>query len=402
REKRSKIEEDLKIYLDQHKLTLENVNRTVRILSALERYGANLDDLESLARVVSHLKDLGKNVGEILSMLGTAEGLKREIRILEEQRKSYESKLAELAATLEEKEMRLKDIVGAENTLSDLVELRKKLEGEIDEYQRRIEEQTRLLEKLADEYETLTGLKGSAHDIYRELQERKATIQKLDEEIARKSDTLKVLEEEVEAARSLLTLMQDPDNVRSDDLVGLSQQLLNIVKVRSGELPMLRPLEDSLLQNARKKVVELVWPAIRNEFVPKWVFDKLEKEMKEIIVRKTQLEQEVEKLEREVEELRKGKETPQQTVQQQAAKTEEAREFRLRSTGRALASIDKKVNVKCRSCSAYNLMYLPKYEEIEAAKNEKDELTLTCISCGKAISFEPSVLDRFYRGGNVE
>ena len=404
REKRSKIEEDLKIYLDQHKLTLENVNRTVRILSALEKYGANLDDLEGLARAVSHLKDLGMNVGEILSMLSTAEEFKREIRILEEQRKSYESKLAELAATLEEKEMILRDIVGAENTLSDLGELRRKLEGEIDEYERKIEEQTKLLEELAREYETLAGLKGSAHEIYRELQERKAMIQKLDEEIARKGETLKVLEEEVEAARSLLTLMQDPENIRSDDLEVLSQQLLNIVKVRSGELPMLKPLEDSLLQNARKKVVELVWPAIRNEFVPKWVFDKLEKEMKEMIVKKTQLEQELEKLGREVEELRKRTEAPQQPMQQQPAKTEEekAREFRLRSTGRALASIDKKVNVKCSLCSAYNMMYLPKYEEYEAAKNEKDKLTLNCISCGKAIFLEPSALDRFYRGGGVE
>jgi chromosome segregation ATPase len=322
--------------------------------------------------------------------------------MLEEQKKQHEARLGELSTVLEEKEKRLQDIVGAEDTLSDLGELRRKLEGEIGEYRRKIDEQVKLLDELAGEYETLIGLKGSAHDIYRELQERKSMIQQLDEEIARKGETLKVLEEEVEAARSLLTLLQDPENIRNDDLEALSQQLLNIVKVRSGELPMLKPLEDSLLQNARKKVVELVWPAIKNEFVPKWVFDKLEKEMKEMINRKTQLEQEVEKLSREVEELRKRTlervETPQQPVQQQTPKSEEERprEFRLRSNGRVLASIDKKVNVKCSICSSYNLMYLPKAEELEAAKNEKDKLTLTCISCSKTISLDPSALDRFY------
>ncbi|MEM3122737.1 MAG: hypothetical protein QW756_01470 [Nitrososphaerota archaeon] len=404
REKRSKIEEDLRIYLDQHKLTLENVNKTVRLMSALEKYGVTLEDLESFVRIVVRMKEMGWNTGEIIKVLESVETIKASVKELENERTRLESNVEALKNSIKEKEQKLKELTGIEPDIVSLAEVRNRLGEEVKALERRLDEQAARLEELAKEYEVLAGMKGTAHEIYRELQERKSMLQRLDEEIARKSETVKVLEEEVEAARSLLTLLQEPETVRKEDLEALSHQLNNIVKVRSGELPMLKPLEEPLIQNARKRVVELVWPAIKNEFVPKWVFDKLEKEVKELVSRKSQLESEVEALTREKEELKRRLAEIPISRQPAPARVDEgvARIFTLRDAGRELSATEKKVNVKCTHCTTFNLMHLPTYDELQSAIAAKDRLVLSCTSCGKSISLDPSVLTRFYRSGTYE
>jgi chromosome segregation ATPase len=397
KEKRSKIEEDLRIYLDQHRLTLDNVNRTVRLLSALNKYNVSLDDVESFAKVVGHLKSLGWDVGELVATLENLENLKERIEQLRSEKTKMEKELEKLGDTIRIKEERLKEIAGFELEISDLAAVREKLANELRDLEKRAGEQALRLEEMAHEYEVLAGMKGSANEIFKELQERKATLQRLDEEIAKKSETVRVLEEEIEAARSLLTLLQDPETVQKEDLEALSQQLNNIIRVRNGELSMLKPLEASLVQNARKRVVELVWPAIKNEFVPKWVFDKLEKEVKDLVARKAQLEGEVETLTKENEELRKRLlEKPETPPSPPATPEEKPRVFTIKESGRELSATGKKVNVKCPHCTAYNLMHLPTREEIQVAIDGKEKLALTCTSCSKLITLDPTVLSRFY------
>ncbi len=396
KEKRTKIEEDLRIYLDQHKLTLDNVNRTVRLLSALDKQGVTLDDLESFARVVGHVKSLGWDVGQLVEILENLESLKGRVGQLNEEKMELEKEIASMEETLRQKKEWIKEIAGFEPEIHDLARVREKLIAELRDLEKRASEQVIRLEELAHEYEVLMGMKGSAHEISRELQEKKATLQKLDDEIAKKSETVRILEEEIEAARSLLTLLQDPETVQKEDLEALSQQLNNIIRVRSGELPMLRPLESSLVQNARKRVVELVWPAIKNEFVPKWVFDKLEKEVKELVIKKSQLESEVDSLTKEVEELRKKLSERYEAPPPAAKPEEKPRVFVLKESGKVLSATEKKVNVKCPNCSAYNLTHLPSREEIQEAIAGRDKLVVTCASCGKTIMLDPTVLNKFY------
>ena len=82
KEKRRRIEEDLKLYMDQYQLTLDLVQRISKLVSALKERGLDLEDLRSALNVLESLKELGYDPPKILEELRRHEDLVREVEDL--------------------------------------------------------------------------------------------------------------------------------------------------------------------------------------------------------------------------------------------------------------------------------------------------------------------------------
>jgi DNA repair exonuclease SbcCD ATPase subunit len=305
------------------------------------------------------------------------------------------SKLEAIKKELESKEAALRDLINWEPEVKSLAEIRQRLENEIRQLEEKKNEMSAKVEELAREYEALYGFKGSAEEVFKVVEEKKAELERLTEEVNKKRETVELLEEEVASARSLLMLLQNPEMVSKEDLETLIRQLTNIVNVKTGELSMLKPLEKPLVENVRRRVVELIMPAIKNDLIPKWVFEKLEREFKEVVARKAQLEEEIERLKASI--------SQQAVLKQPTAETEAQKPsmfFRLLKKMVYLTEDGGvKIRLKCPYCQSINLVILPSRQELENAMNDRDLLVITCQSCGKDVSVDPGFLKtRFYPG----
>ncbi|MEM0349732.1 MAG: hypothetical protein QXD24_06095 [Candidatus Caldarchaeum sp.] len=394
-EKRRRIEEDLRVYMEQQKLTLETVNRVNNIIRAIEKYGINIDDLETLAKVAAKISETGtdfKQVFEAFAKLDETENKLRNTQALVEENSR---RLEEIEHEIQRKTAKLREISEIEPEFENISETMAKLRAEVASLEKREDELRQKIGGLTKEYEDLLGFKTDAASLLKLIEEKRTELNRLDEELARVRETLQTLEEEVASARSLLLLLQNPELVKREDLEILSRQLANISSIKAGEMPELKALEPSLLENVRKRVVELVMPVIRSELVPHWVFEKLEKEFKEVVAKKAQLEEENERLRNELNQL-KGTKT--QTTTQSSPQL--PRKFQLLKQKTELSSDSGiKIKLKCVYCQNSSLMILPTKQELEEAESTNDILVTTCGSCGKDIPIEPRFLiDRFFKG----
>jgi chromosome segregation ATPase len=394
-ERRQKIEEDLKVYLEQHNLTLETVNKVIAILMKLQQYSLDVTDLENIARAAAKIKEMGLDVETVFDKFAKLEEAEQRLQRASAEYESILSKLEAIKKELESKEAALRDLINWAPEVKSLAEIRQRLENEIRQLEEKKNEMSAKVEELAREYEALYGFKGSAEEVFKVVEEKKAELERLTEEVNKKRETVELLEEEVASARSLLMLLQNPEMVSKEDLETLIRQLTNIVNVKTGELSMLKPLEKPLVENVRRRVVELIMPAIKNDLIPKWVFEKLEREFKEVVARKAQLEEEIERLKASI--------SQQAGLKQPTAETEAQKPsmfFRLLKKMVYLTEDGGvKIRLKCPYCQSINLVILPSRQELENAMNDRDLLVITCQSCGKDVSVDPGFLKtRFYPG----
>lgn len=394
-EKRKRIEDDLKVYMEQHKLTLETINKVVAVLKTLEQYSVDVNNLENLAKTAAKMSQAGLDVKTVFERFARLEEAENSLKAVNEKILEQQMKLSQIQSELAEKEERLRKITQWMPELENLEQVRETLENKVSELETKHAELSKKLEKMAKEYETLYGFKGDAEAVFKAIEEKKAELERLNDEIERKRETVEILEEEVSSARSLLMLLQNPELVRREDLETLSRQLANVASVKAGEIPILKPLEQPLVENVRKRVVELVLPVIKNDLIPRWVFEKLEKEFKEVVAKKAQLEEENEKLKTELQRY-----TAAKPVSSEAAPTQSAVFFRLRKKA-ILLQDDRgvRVRLKCPYCQSTNLLVLPSKMELERCMGDGELLVTTCNGCGKDISVDPVYLhERFYKG----
>lgn len=394
-EKRKRIEDDLNVYMEQHKLTLETVNKVVTVIRMLEQYSVDVNNLEILAKAAARISQAGLDVNKVFEHFARLEEADKSLRAVNEQILKEQERLSQIQAELAEKEERLRKMIQWTPELESLERIRQTLENKISELEGKHAELSRKLEEEAKQYETLIGFKGDAESVYNAIKKKKAELERLNEEVERKRETLEILEEEVSSARSLLMLLQNPELVRREDLEALSRQLANVASVKAGEAPVLKPLEHPLVENVRKKVVELVLPAIKNDLIPRWVFEKLEKEFKDVVAKKAQLEEENEKLKAELQRYVSSKPISSEETPPQSAVF-----FRLRKKAAPLQDDSGiRVRLKCPYCQSTNLLVLPSKGELDRCISEGELLITTCSRCAKDISVDPVYLnERFYRG----
>jgi len=394
-ERRLKIEEDLKVYLEQHNLTLETVNKVISILKQLQQHSVDVNDLENIAKAAAKIKELGMDVGAVFEKFAKLEEAEQRLQKANAEYDALLSSLEAVRKELEEKEARLRELVAWIPEAETLSEVKNRLENDIKKLENEKAELITKVEELAREHEALFGFKGSAEQIFKAVEEKKAELERLTEELNRRREMVELLEEEVASARSLLMLLQNPEMVSKEDLETLIRQLTNIVNVKTGELSMLKPLEKPLVENVRKRVVELIMPAIKNDLIPKWVFEKLEKEFKEVVSRKAQLEEEVERLKAS---LGSQAGLKQDTAEAEAQKT--SMFFRLLKKMVYLTEDSgTRIRLKCPYCQAINLLILPSKQELDNAVNDRDLLVTICQACKKDVSVDPAFLKtRFYPG----
>ncbi|MEM2973652.1 MAG: hypothetical protein QXS50_05825 [Candidatus Caldarchaeum sp.] len=393
-EKRRRIEEDLKIYLEQHKLTLETVNRVGALMKTLEKYSVDVNNLEQIARAAVKMTASGLDVKELFEKFARLDEVESKIVEANNMLKQTELKLSRVEEELNAKQERLKQLSLSLPEIEDLEQLFKRLRQSVAELEDRREVLSKQLEELAKEYEALVGFRGSAEDVLKAIEEKKEELRKLEEEVEKRREIVEVLEDEAASARSLMMLLQSPELVKREDLEALSKQFANIAKVKAGEIQVLKPLEQPLVENVRKKVVEFVMPAIKNDLIPKWVFEKLEKEFKEVVAKKSQLEEENERLRAELSRLSGVKQpAPEPAVPQSPVF------FKLKNKG-ILLNDDSgtRVKLKCPYCQSTNLLVLPSKTELELAISDKEMLQTTCFSCSKMVMVDPAyIYERFYR-----
>ncbi|MDW8083653.1 MAG: hypothetical protein RMI49_00420 [Candidatus Caldarchaeum sp.] len=393
-EKRRKIEEDLLMYMKQHDLTLETINKVAAILNSLKKYSVDVEALESLAKVAAKISETGTDFKQVYQKFEKLDEAERRLVEVETRYNQVAENLRRAEEELEAHRKKIDELVSWTPEVESLVALRNKLMAEVNELEQKTTELRQKLEQLTKEYEALYGFKTDSQNLFRMIEEKKNELRKLDEEIAHKRETLELLEEEMTSARSLLMLLQNPELVRKDDLESLSRQFANLANIKAGEMPALKTLEPSLMENVRKRVVELVMPVIRTDLVPRWVFERLEKEFKEAVAKKTQLEEEIEKLKAEVGLKSSRASTGEQQV------TQQVRQFKLLKKGSYLNSDSGiKIKLRCIYCQNHTIMVLPIREDLEDAAAARDPLVTTCSSCGREISVEAGfLLERFFKG----
>ncbi|MDW8360316.1 MAG: hypothetical protein RMK31_07025 [Candidatus Caldarchaeum sp.] len=393
-DKRRKIEEDLKMYMDQHKLTLETVNKVASLIKSLEKHSVDVNNLEQVARAAAKMASTGLDVNQVFEKFARLDEVETKLAEASLKLQDAEKKLGLVESELSLKQQRLREIsewVPEVETLGDLLQRLRKSVAEMEDKYRELSNK---LEETAREYETLFGFKGKAEDVLRTIEEKKRELTSLEEEIEKRRETIEVLEDEAASARSLMLLLQSPELVKREDLEALARQFANVAKVKAGEIQVLKPLEQSLIENVRRKVVEFVLPALKNDFVPRWVFERLEREFKEAVSRRSQLEEETERLKAELSRLGGVRQASAETVVSQQPVF-----FKLRNSGQYLKDDNgTRVKLKCPSCQTVNLLVLPSKTELENAISEMDKLLTNCVSCTKTISVDPAnVYERFYR-----
>ncbi|MDW8021551.1 MAG: hypothetical protein RMI78_02845 [Nitrososphaerota archaeon] len=421
-EKRKRIEEDLNLYLEQYKLTLELVGKLTGLIDALRKRGLNIDDLEKTLNVVESLRGAGYDVQEIIRMIeeqrdlasainelkSALEGVKMEAQQLHERRQSILNEIEEIhgiAGELDELK-RLKSELEREiqDVRKRLGEAEARLEEVNAELERRLSRKASLEEldglimqlkadaeklkfeneKLSKELSELLGIQGGIEEIKRKIEEERGKLEGLEREISSREAYLEILEGELSAAHTMLKLFTDPQGIEVEDLETLVDQLQRIVKIKRGELAALKPLEPHLLNRVRENIISLVLPYVRNEFVPKKVFEQLEKEVKRLEEKRVALEEELTSLRRALEAKREEAPAPPPKESRIEAFTADGSPLDLKNLDKG-----KKIRIICPSCKSSVVMGIPPKEELEELASNNCRLVFTCGGCGK--SFDVSI-----------
>ena len=424
-EKRKRIEEDLNLYLEQHKLTLELVGKIAKLADALRERGLNLDDLEKAMNVVESFKSTGYDVQEIISGLqeqrnlrseidnlkneleeakreiqqlqerkrkileeleeihgiaGELEELKRFKSELEEKIRETEKRVEEAKAKLEEVNAELEERVGQRTSLEELNDLIKELKSDVERL--RFEK-----ERLSEELSELLGIRGNIEEIRQRIEEERRRLEELEKDVSSRETYLEILEGELSAAYTVLKLFTDPQGVEAEDLETLVDQLQKILKIKRGELSALKPLEPHLLNRVRESMISLILPYVRNEFVPKKVFDQLEKEVKRLSEKKAALEEELASLRRALEAKKEEAPAPPPRESYIEAFTADGKPVELKNLEKG-----RKVRIICPSCRNSAVTSIPPKEELEELASNNCKLVFTCGKCGKSFDVPIQIL----------
>lgn len=437
-EKRKRVEEDLQLYMEQHRLTLELVRRMASILDALRKRGLEVEDLEKAVKVLEGFKELGHVPEKIISFLEKHGKVTEELARLEEEEDKKRKMIDELSQKFEELDRELKESYGLveglkvlKDEVRRLEEDKKRLEEELEllrgeaeklreeverlvgvkadveevnrEITKRSEEAEKLreeVEKLKDEISELLEVRGSAEDAKTRLQELLSQIERLEERIEEKKSYAELLDGELAAAHTILRLFADPQGAGAEDLEILSQHIQRLAKVKRGEALAQRPLEPYFLEKMRKTIIDLIMPYLKKDFVPRWVFERLERELRTLNEKRVALEEEIASLRRSLEARHKVEVTrlPEEKRKEEGEEaltslTPEGEEERLKTLDEG-----KRAKIICIHCREATLTRLPTQEELEELSSKNWRLRFTCPKCGKSYEIDPDTILRKLRG----
>jgi len=394
KKKRARLEEDLEIYMQQRKLTLEIVNRVNSLLSVLEQYKLGLNDVERLVAVLNSIKSSKGDPNEVIEQVIKAGDLSKQIAELEQKLKEIEVSVNEASMKRDSLLREYAELLNVESEVGAIKSALEELKSQRDNLKQEVEELKRLRETLYVEYSSLLEVKGTVKELLSAIESKKEELKKLDEEVSKKQTMIKELEDELNATRSFLTLLSEPQNTQPEDIEAIIQQMNNILKIKRGELPMLKPLEGHLLEKARKRLVELVIPALSGEFVPKWVFERLEKQFESLVEKRAKLEEELQSIKSVLKSM-------QAEVSVGAPKeVEQTTLFLVKTTtGEKVpkAPSDKKAKVICRYCRVGTSVWLPTAEELMELKSKGETMKIVCPSCNKTNIIDPDVILKLYQ-----
>lgn len=422
-EKRRKMEEDLKLYMEQYRLTLETVQSVKKVIETLRTRGLDFTDLEKALRALNFMKEAGYDTEEIMNRLKNIESYESSIKKLESTIEELRGNLEELESKKKSLLKEIEEIHGVAGDLESLRKAREVLEESIKQADAEFREISMKLENARSDLEILLGHKISLEELYGIMEELKSEAEKLkaerdslqsevaqllgiradieeirrkmgeergkllalEKEIENRQSYLEILEGELAAAYSILKLFTEPGTIDVEDLEPLVAHLQRVLKIKRGELPALKPLEPHMLNKVKEDLVSLIMPYVRGEFVPKKAFDQLEREVR-------RLREEKEALEEELNSLRKLLET-----RAQVAPTERSKSLleAIAPSGEVvkLKTLDrgKRFRVKCPSCGEISVVISPVAEELEELGSSGCKLRLTCW-CGKSMMISPDVL----------
>ena len=412
-EKRRQIEEDLNLYLEQHKLTLDLVQRLGKLFSALRSRGLDLEDLEKALNILESMKNAGYDMEKILNGLSKLESREKRVeeleKVIEEKRNRIEELEEKRRKILEE----IEELHGISGELGELRKAREKLREEIEQMRRELEENSSKLEeaeaklaeimghrasleeirklvdelrgeadrlneekeRLSREISELLGTRAEIDDIRRKMSEERKKLEEIEKELENRQSYLDILEGEIAASYAILKIFTDPQGVDVEDLEPLADQLQKILKIKRGELPALKPLEPHLINRVKESLVSLVAPHLKGEFVPRKMFEQLEREVRRLNEQREALEEELNSLKRLVEE--KAVQRPKKPLLE--AFGPEGEPIALKTLDRG-----KKFKIRCPSCGASFIISIPAKEELEELSSKNCQLRFTCGGCGKS------------------
>ncbi|MEM2215675.1 MAG: hypothetical protein QXF28_03585 [Nitrososphaerota archaeon] len=436
-EKRKKLEEDLKLYMEQYNMTLETVRKTVYILEELKKNGLGIEDLQRATKLLSYLKDQGYDVSRIVSQVSQYENFSQELEKLKRELIEAKESLEKISQERETLDMLLREeyglVDGLRNLKNDIEKLSierdivqselSKYSEEVDSLKKEIEELTNMkfdlreinlllqekkreseelgkkVEELKNELAELIGVEASIKEILTKQKELLEKVEVLEKEIKNKESIIDLLDGEMVAAYSVLKLLQDPEGGTVEDLEQLSQYIQKLVKVKKGEALAQKPLEPYLLDRVRKTLIDLVMPYLKKDFVPRWVFERVEKELKLLSEKRIALEEEIASLRRSIEERSRV----------EAVKPEHEKKVEIQSdlvavsqdgvtSGLKSISEGRKARITCIYCREASIIALPSEAELEELSSQNMKLRFRCGKCGKTYDLQPDIILRKVRG----
>jgi chromosome segregation ATPase len=431
-EKRRQMEEDFKLYMEQYKLTLEAVQSVGKLVEALRMRGLDIADLEKALKILSFMKGAGYDVEEIVNRLKNIESYEASIRELEKAIEDMGRSLEELENGKKRLLKEIEEIHGLSGDLEDLKRAREALEESIKQAEAELNEVSKRLESARSELEALLGYRASfgemrgmldelesevnrlraerdslqneaaqllgaradIGEIRKRLEEERERLAAVEKEIGDRQSYLEILEGELAAAYSILKLFTEPGGIDVEDLEPLVTHLQRILKIKRGELPALKPLEPHILNKVKEDLASLIMPHVKNEFVPKKVFDQLEKEARRLREENEALKEERDSLKRLVEAKPPAAPAEQpKPLLEAIAPSGEVVELKTLDRG-------KRFRIKCPSCGEISVAVSPAAEELEELVSRGCKLRFAC-RCGKSIIILPDVLLKKLEAGGV-
>ncbi len=436
-EKRRKMEEDLKLYMEQYNITLESIKKTTSILEELKKNGLSLEDLDQATRFLKQLKNQGYDIQKIISLLSRYEDLSKELEktdkeLLEarealqklvEERKNLDNLLKEeygLVEGLKNLRNEVDRLATERETLSNEIsryleevnKLKKELEDltnikfDLDEVTRILQERKnelesldRKIEELRNELSELIGVEASTREILSKQKELLEKLDSLEKNIREKESYAELLDGEMAAAYSILRILQDPEGGSIEDLELLSQHLQKLIKVKKGEALAQKPLEPYFLERVRKTLIDLIMPYLKKDFVPRWVFERVEKELKMLSEKRITLEEEIASLRRSIEEKsrieipRPSEEKKSEVQNFLTAVSPEGAVTELKTVIEG-----KRARITCIYCKEATIVNLPSESELEEISSKNWRLRFKCSKCSKTYDIPADIILKRIRG----
>ena len=436
-EKRRKIEEDLKLYMEQYNITLESIKKTTSILEELKKNGLSLEDLDQATRFLKQLKNQAYDIQKIISQLSQYEDFSKELEKINKELSEARETLQKLVEERENLDKQLKEEYGLveglknlrneigrlateketlSNELSRYLEkvnnLKKELEdltnikfdlGEVtrilQERRSELESLNRKVEELRNELSELIGVEASTREILSKQKELLEKLDALEKNIREKESYAELLDGEMAAAYSILRILQDPEGGSIEDLELLSQHLQKLIKVKKGEALAQKPLEPYFLERVRKTLIDLIMPYLKKDFVPRWVFERVEKELKMLSEKRIALEEEIASLRRSIEEKsrieapRSSEEKKPEVQNFLTAVSPEGAVTELKTVTEG-----KRARITCIYCKEATVVNLPSESELEEISSKNWKLRFKCSKCSKTYDIPADMILKRIRG----